>query len=87
MTGVPGRPTTVTVVLAVLLASSAEVAVMVAVPAAAGAVQTPPLVIAPDVAVQVTPLVAPPVTVLPKVVGVETATVGAAGLRAPTATV
>ena len=87
MTGLVGRPTTVTVVLAVFLASSTEVAVMVALPAVAGAVQTPPLVMAPAVVDQVTPLVAPPVTVLLKVVGVETATVGAAGLSAPTAIV
>ena len=62
--------TTVTVVEADLLASSREVAVMVAVPAVAGAVQTPVLLsIVPELADQAMPSVAPLLAVVEKVGG------------------
>ena len=61
--------------------SSREVAVMVAVPAAAGAVQAPVFAsMVPAVAVQVRAFVAPPVAVAVKVVWVLTVRVGATGL-------
>jgi len=80
--------TTVTVVVAVLLLSSFAVAVMVTLPAVAGAVHAPvPAFIAPALADHVMPLVTPPVAVVVKVVAVLTVLVGAAGLMALTATV
>ena len=81
-----GRPTTVTVVVADLVGSSLEVAVTVTVAAEDGAVQTPPLVMLPPVVDQVMPLVMPPVALAINVVWVLTSRVGAAGLRAATAT-
>ena len=74
-------------VVAVLLVSSTEVAVMVALPAVAGAVHTPAAVIEPALAAQVTVPVAPPVTVAEKVALLPTETVDEAGLREVTATV
>jgi len=83
-----GAATTVTVVVEVLLGSSAEVAVMVTDWAVAGAVQAPVLAfMLPALADQVTPLVLPPVAVALKVVTVLTVLVTAAGVTAPTATV
>ena len=83
-----GSAITVTVVVADLVASSVEVAVMVTVPATAGAVQAPvPGVMVPALADQVMPLVTPPVAVAPKVVAVLIDRVAPAGLTAPTATV
>ena len=81
-----GASTTVTVVVAVLVGSSTEVAVMVAAPAVAGAVQTSPAQV-PASENQVTVFRAPPVTVAAKVVAVLTVLVGDAGLMAPMATV
>ena len=76
-----------TEVLADLLVSSLEVAVMVAEPAVAGAVQAPVAgSMVPAVAVQVRALVVPPVAVALKVVVVATVLVALAGLRAPTLT-
>ena len=82
-----GAATTLTVVLTNLVASSAEVAVMVTEPAVAGAVQTPAEVMVPAVALHVTVLVRPPVAVALKVVRVPTVRVGDAGLTGLTATV
>ena len=77
-----------TVVLADLEASSLDVAVMVTVPAAAGAVQAPVVgFMVPALAVQVRPLEAPPVAVALKVVAVLTVRMALAGLTEPTATV
>ena len=73
--------------VAVLLVSSTEVAVIVALPAVAGAVHTPAAVIEPALAAQVTVPVAPPVTVVEKVEVLPTETVDEAGLREVTATV
>ena len=87
-TGVVGAPTTVTVVVAVLATSSVEVAVMVTVPAVAGAVQAPVLALMlPPVADQVMPLVAPLEAVALKVVVELAVRVPPTGLMAPTATV
>ena len=85
ITGVLGAATVVTEVLADLLLSSVEVAVMVAEPAVAGAVQAPVLALmVPAVAVQVRALVMPPVAVALKVVVLATVLVALAGLMAPT---
>ena len=82
-----GAATTLTVVVTDLVLSSAAVAVMVAEPAVAGAVQTPAEVMVPAVALQVMLLVRPPVAVALKVVEVLTVRVGAGGLMTLTATV
>ena len=83
-----GRDTTVTVVVAFLVGSSTEVAVMVTDWAVAGAVQAPvEAFIVPAEADQVTLLVAPPVVVEEKVVMELTSLVVAAGLGVPTTTV
>ncbi|MEI7614761.1 MAG: hypothetical protein WCK63_17825, partial [Betaproteobacteria bacterium] len=66
-----------TVVLADFVGSSTDVAVMVTVWAVAGAVQALPAQV-PALADQLTLLVAPPLTVLLKVVTVLTSRVGAA---------
>jgi hypothetical protein len=80
--------TTVTVVVAVLLLSSFAVAVMVTLPAVAGAVHAPvAAVIVPALADHVMALVTPPVAVVVKVVAVLTVFVGAAGVIAFTTTV
>ena len=77
-----------TVVVAVLVASSADLAVMVTVAAVAGAVQAPDAAsMVPALADQVMPLVAPPVAVALKVVVVPTELTIAAGLTALRATV
>jgi len=78
---------TFAMVVAVLLLSSFDVAVMVTGPMVAGAVQTPKAVIAPALADQLMRLVAPPVAVVLKLVPLITATVGAAGVIAFTTTV
>ena len=78
-----GAATVVTVVVVLALGSSLEVAVMVAVPTVAGAVQTPPEVMVPAVADQVTVLVAPPLTRTLKVLVVPVVTVGLPGEMAP----
>ena len=78
-----GAATTVTVVLVLAVVSSAEVAVMVTVPGLAGAVQTPPEVMVPPVADQVTVLVAPPLARTLKVLLVATVTVGVLGRMEP----
>jgi hypothetical protein len=79
---------TFTAVVAVLLLSSLDVAVMVTLPAVPGAVHTPlPVFIVPALADHVTLLVTPPVAVVEKVVELLTVRVGAAGVIAPTATV
>ena len=83
-----GRLTTVTVVVAVLVASSLEVAVMVTDCSVAGAVQAPvEAFMVPALADQVTMLVAPPLAVVLKVVVELTSLVGAAGAKAVRATV
>lgn len=80
--------TTVTVVEADLLESSLEVAVMIAVPAVGGAVQTPVLgSIEPAVADQEMPFVTPFAAVVLKVVEVLTVLLGAAGEIVLTTTV
>ena len=80
--------TTFTAVVAVLLLSSVEVAVMVTLPAVPGAVQVPVLeFIVPALADQLIPLVTPPVAVVAKVVVLFTVFVGAAGTIALTTTV
>jgi hypothetical protein len=80
--------TTFTTVVAVLLVSSVEVAVMVTLPAVPGAVQVPVLeFIVPALADQLIPLVTPPVAVVAKVVVLFTVFVGAAGTIALTTTV
>ena len=80
--------TTFTVVLAVFVASSCDVAVMVTLPAVPGAVHVPVLaLIVPALADHVMPLVAPPVAVILKVVELFTVRVGTAGVMAPTVTV
>ena len=85
--GVAGAATTVTDVVANLVGSAREVAVIVTVPAAAGAVHTPVLAtMVPALAVQVRPFVTPPVAVSVKVVVVPAVRVGSAGLMAPTLT-
>ena len=80
--------TTLTAVVAVLLLSSLDVAVMVTLPAVAGAVQTPVLAfMVPALADQLMLLVTPPVAVVENVVDLVTVRVGAAGVIAPTTTV
>ena len=80
--------TTLTVVVAVLLLSSLDVAVMVILPAVAGAVQTPVLAfMVPALADQLMLLVTPPVAVVEKVVELLTVRVGVVGVIAPTTTV
>jgi hypothetical protein len=80
--------TTFTMVVADLVASSFDVAVIVTLPAVPGAVHTPVLtLIAPPLAVQLIPLVFPPLAVVLKVVALLTVRVGAAGLIAFTTTV
>ena len=80
--------TTLTMVAAVLLPSSFEAAVMVTLPAMAGALQTPVLaLIVPAAADHVIPLVAPPVAVVLNAVVLFTVRIGAAGLTAFTKTV
>jgi hypothetical protein len=81
-----GAATTVTVVVAVLVGSSTEVAVIVTVCTVVGAVQVLPIQV-PAVLLQVTVPRLPPVTALLKTVFVETVSIRAAGLIAPTATV
>jgi len=83
-----GADVTTAVVVADLLPSSLDVAVMVTLPATAGAVQVPlaPF-IAPALADQAIPLVAPPVAVVLNVVAVLTVRVGALGLTGFTTTV
>ena len=79
---------TVTVVVTVFAGLSCDVAVIVALPAVAGAVQAPVLeFMVPALADQVMPLVTPPVAVVLKVVPVLIVRVGAAGLIAFTTTV
>lgn len=88
MTGSRGVAATVTLVLADLLASSAEVAVMVTVWAVAGAVQAPVAgFMVPALADQVRVLLTPPVAVAENVVLVPAVRIGAAGVTAPTTTV
>jgi hypothetical protein len=87
MVGVTGAGATVTVVLADLVASATLVAVMVAVPAAAGAVHAPVALIVPLLAVQVMPVFTAPLTELLKATASFTVTVGLAGLMAATTTV
>jgi len=78
---------TFTMVVAVLVASSFDVAVMVTLPVPAGAVQSPPAVIPPALADQLRPLVAPPVAVaLKSWVAGFTLSVGAIGVIALTTT-
>ena len=80
--------TTFTMVVAVLLLSSFDVAVMVTGPMVAGAVQAPvPAIIVPPLADQLMRLVAPPVAVVLNAVVLFTVRVGAAGLTAFTTTV
>ena len=80
-----GAATTVTVVVAVLVASAWLVAVMVTLPGEAGAVKAPvEALIVPAVADQVRPVFDAPETELEKVVLVLTVMVGAAGLMAAT---
>ena len=80
--------TTLTVVDALFEESSREVAVIVTVPAVAGAIQAPvPASMVPAVAVQVRPLVTPPVAVAVNVVLVPTVRVGVAGVMGPTTTI
>ena len=77
-----------TVVVAFLLASSFEVAVIVTLPEVPGAVHTPVLpLIAPPLAVQVTVPRFPPLVVVLKVVELLTVRVGEAGLMGLTTTV
>ena len=78
---------TFTMVVAVLVPSSFDVAVTVTLPVLAGAVKTPEVLIVPALADQSMSLVAPPVAVVLKVVPLLTATVGAAGVIAFTTTV
>jgi len=80
--------TTVTVVVAVLLLSSVEVAVIVTFPEVPGAVQVPVLeFIVPALADQLIPFVTPPLAVVVKIVVLFTVFVGAAGAIALTTTV
>ena len=84
----PPAGVTVARVLDDLPGSSTETALMVTVPAAAGAVQAPVAAfMLPALAVQVTVPRNPPVTLTVNACTVPPATVGAAGLIAPTATV
>jgi hypothetical protein len=77
-----------TVVIAVLLVSSVEVAVIVTLPAALGAVQVPVLeFIVPALADQLSPFVTPPLAVVVKIVVLFTVFVGAAGAIALTTTI
>jgi hypothetical protein len=80
-----GAATTVTVVVAVLEGSSTEVAVMVTVWAAEGAVQVLPDQVPAELP-QVTVPRAPPVTVALKGVAVDAVLIEVAGLMAPTTT-
>ena len=83
-----GASTTVTVVVAFLLASSFDVAVIVTLPAVPGAVHAPVLpLIAPPLAVQATVPKFPPLVVVLKVVELFTVRVGEAGLTGLTTTV
>ena len=87
MTGSSGIAATATEVLANLLASSAEVAVMLTTWAADGAVQAPVAgFMVPALADQVRVLVAPPVAAAEKMVVVPTVRLEAAGVMAPTLT-
>ena len=70
-----------------MVASSLDVAVMVTVPALAGAVQAPLAAIVPGLADQTIPFVVPPVAVVLNVVALFTVTVGAGGVIAFTTTV
>jgi hypothetical protein len=80
--------TTVADVVADLVLSSTDVAVMVTLPAVAGAVHAPVAAfIVPALADHVMLLVTPPVAVVVKVVALLTVFVGAAGLMAFTTTV
>jgi hypothetical protein len=80
--------TTVTTVVADFVPSSFDVAVMVTLPAVAGAVHVPVLaLITPPLAVQLIPLVTPPMAVVVNVVALFTVRVGDAGLIAFTTTV
>ena len=82
-----GAATTLTVVVAVLVPSAWEVAVMVTDPAEAGAVKAPvEASIVPALADQVMPAFEAPETELEKVVPVPTVIVGVAGVTVPTAT-
>jgi hypothetical protein len=80
--------TTFTAVVAVLLLSSVEVAVIVTFPEVPGAVHMPALAfIVPALADQLIPFVTPPLAVVVKVVVLFTVFVGAAGVIALTTTV
>jgi|SRR5690242_1499851 len=80
--------TTVTFVVADLLLSSFDVAVIVTLPARAGAVHVPVLgLIVPPLADHAMPSVTPPLAVAEKVVALLTVLVGASGVIAFTTTV